>query len=315
MARWVAVFHTAWWATSLRAGSSTLAGSLEATSSPAGSGGDRGVSVLLDPATNGRVLLANGKGEVREVDFTDLSARVVSEDASKWQAPGQGIEKHLKDLASAHQLHGQYVVVDNYQHNGRNLGRAYYDVAKDRMMFTDTSEVKAGKAQLGAVIGDYAYFHDDESAAAWRVDIASGKVDAQYTPWFNDSVGKISRLWAEGGEVYLARRYQMKDGEGELGYRLVGDRMELVSAVGDDALLKLLARTRQHGDAFVNLLPRLRKLQHAARNSGYKVGGRLIHPVPAALSRCMEPMRRAWRIVMDTHRRWHADQAESGTAG
>ncbi|MBK5529404.1 hypothetical protein JFT86_20925 [Pseudomonas sp. TH06] len=242
-----------------------------------------GVSVLLDPATNGRILLVNGKGEVREVDFTDLSARVVSEDASKWQAPGQGIEKHLKDLASAHQLHGQYVVVENYQHNGRNLGRAYYDVAKDRMMFTDTSEVKAGKAQLGAVIGDYAYFHDDENAAAWRVDIASGKVDAQYTPWFNDSVGKISRLWAEGGEVYLARRYQMKDGQGELSYRLVGDRMELVSAVGDDALLKLLARTRQHGDAFMNLLQGYESFSTQRETPVYKVGERLIHPVPAAL--------------------------------
>lgn len=213
-----------------------------------------GVKVKLDPAQSEQVLLVNAKGEVRAVDFAGQTTDVVKEDASQWQVPGQRIEQHLKELAQAHQLHGQYVLVENYKHGGRNVGRAYYDVAKDRMLFTDTDVKQAGNAQLGAVIGEHAYFVDAQNAAAWRVEIATGRVDAQFVPPFNQSAGQISRLWQEGDAVYLARRYQLKEREAELSFRILGDRMELVGVVGDESLLQLSARTGQHGDTLKTLL-------------------------------------------------------------
>jgi len=242
-----------------------------------------GVVVKLDPAHNGQVLVVNAKGEVREVDFAGMSARVVEEDASKWQLPGQRIEQHLSELAKAHQLHGQYVVVDNYSHEGRNVGRAFYDVAKDRMLFTDTQVEQARNAQLGAVIGEHAYFVDAENAAAWRVEIATGKVDAQFAPSFNQSAGRISRFWQEGDAVYLARRYQLKEREAELNFRIIGDRMELVGVVGDDALLQLSARTDQHGDALKALLQGYQSQATPRATPVYSLGAPMMEPSAAAL--------------------------------
>ncbi|RXU65576.1 cytotoxin [Pseudomonas protegens] len=242
-----------------------------------------GVVVKLDPASNGQVLVVNARGEVREVDFVGMTAQVVEEDAKHWQLPGQRIEQHLSELAKAHQLHGQYVVVDNYSHAGRNVGRAYYDVAKDRMLFTDTALEQARNAQLGAVIGEHAYFVDAENAAAWRVEIATGKVDVQFNPPFNHSAGRISRFWQEGDAVYLARRYQLKEREAELNFRILGDRMELVGVVGDEALLQLSARTDQHGDPLTTLLQGY-KAQATERDTPvYSLGAPLMDPSPAAL--------------------------------
>ncbi|WP_445493516.1 insecticidal toxin MCF [Photorhabdus sp. SF281] len=242
-----------------------------------------GVVVELDSAQNGQVLIVNGKGEVRKVDLASLTAQVVSEDASKWQVPGQKIEQHLSDLAKAHQLHGQYVVVENYRHNGRDVGRAFYDVNKDRMLFTDTREEQARHAQLGAVMGDHAYFYDADNAVAWRVDIATGQVDAQFEPWFNRNAGKISRLWQEDDAVYLARRYQLKEREAELSYRIFGDRMELVSAVGDNALLQLSARTGRHSDELKVILQSYENNSTKRETPMYTLGARLIKPTSAAL--------------------------------
>ncbi|RAW69216.1 hypothetical protein CKY06_17605 [Photorhabdus sp. S15-56] len=242
-----------------------------------------GVVVELDSDRKEQVLVVNCKGEVREVDFSNLTTQVVSEDASKWQVPGYSIEQHLSDLAKAHQLHGQYVVVENYRYNERNVGRAFYDVAKDRMLFTDTPHKQARHAQLGAVMGDHAYFYDADNAAAWRVDIATGQVDAQFEPWFNQSAGQICRLWQEGNAVYLARRYQLKGKEAELSYRLLGDRMELVSAVGDDALLQLSARTDLHSDELKTILQGYENNSIQRETPMYTLGARLIQPTSAAL--------------------------------
>jgi insecticidal toxin len=214
-----------------------------------------GVSVTLDVPKNARVLVVGRKGEVREVDFARLTVQVVSEDASQWKVPGQSIEDHLRELAQNHQLNGQYVVVENYLHGTRKVGRGFYEVAKNRMLFTDTTQEQAKQGNLGGVIGDHAYFYDAENAAVWRVTIANGQVNAQFEPWFSHSDGRISRLWQEGDAIYLVRTHLLKDGsEAELGYRIQGDKMELVSAMGDDALLQLSARTEQHGDALENLL-------------------------------------------------------------
>ncbi|WP_325984643.1 TcdA/TcdB pore-forming domain-containing protein [Pseudomonas protegens] len=242
-----------------------------------------GVKVKLDPAQSGQVLLVNAKGEVRAADFAGQTTYVVKEDASQWQVPGQRIEQHLKELAQAHQLHGQYVLVENYKHGERNVGRAYYDVAKDRMLFTDTDVQQARNAQLGAVIGEHAYFVDAENAAAWRVDIASGKVDAQFAPSFNQSAGQISRFWQEGDAVYLARRYQLKEREAELSFRILGDRMELVGVVGDESLLQLSARTDQHGDGLKTLLKGYETQATERDTPLYSLGAPMLEPTAAEL--------------------------------
>ncbi|MGQ5525183.1 TcdA/TcdB pore-forming domain-containing protein [Chitinimonas sp. PSY-7] len=205
-----------------------------------------GVGVDLDPAKHGRVLVIARNSEIREVDFAAQTSKVVSEDASRWQTTGQHIEQHLRDLAQAHQLGGQYVMVENYRYKEREVGRAFYDVANDRMLFTDTTNTVAKNAELGAVIGNHVYFYHAQNAAVWRVEAGTGRFEAQFQPWFDHVAGKVSRVWQEGDAVYLARRYVLDNGsEGELCYRIHGEQMALVSATGNDALLQRLARTNR----------------------------------------------------------------------
>ncbi|MGS0628383.1 MULTISPECIES: TcdA/TcdB pore-forming domain-containing protein [Photorhabdus] len=273
-----------------------------------------GVVVELDPVKNKSVSVVN-KGEMHVVDFSNSQpiVNLVSVDADGWQGPDQQIEQHLKKLNKAHQLHGHYVVVENYRHNGRDVGRAFYDVVKDRMLFTDTSQKQARHAQLGAVIDDYAYFYDADNVAVWRVDIATGQVDAQFELWFNQCDGKISRLWQEGDAVYLARHYWLKVKEqpekrleeqlkdwpeeqaeellkqrpekrgAELGYKILGDRMELVSAVGDDELLQLSAGTNRHNDELQVIRKGYESDGIPRKTPTYTLGARLIQPTSAEL--------------------------------
>ncbi|MDI2146206.1 cytotoxin [Pseudomonas sp. ITA] len=243
-----------------------------------------GVVIDLDVPRNTRILVISRTGEVREVDFSRLTTQVLGEDASKWNVSGQPIEQYLHELAQTHQLGGQYVVVENYRHGGRNVGRGFYDVAKDRMLFTDTLQEKAKQGNLGAVIGNHAYFYDAENVAVWRVTIATGQVNAQFDPWFSQSAGRISRLWQEGDAVHLVRTHLLKDGsEAELGYRILGDQMELVSAVGDNALLQLSARTGQHNDAVKNLLKGYEINSKPRSTPGYVLRTPLIQPINAPL--------------------------------
>ncbi|WP_118985119.1 TcdA/TcdB pore-forming domain-containing protein [Photorhabdus sp. CRCIA-P01] len=251
-----------------------------------------GVVVELDPTQNKPVSVVN-KGEVHEVVFSNskLTVNLVSTNANAWQGTGQQIEQHLKELNKAHQLHGQYVVVENYLHKGRDVGRAFYDVVKDRMLFTDTSQKQARHAQLGAVVDDYAYFYDADNVAVWRVDIATGQVDAQFELWFNQYDGKISRLWQEGKIVYLARHYRLKERlkerpeerGAELGYQILGDRMELVSAVGDDELLQLSAGTSRHDDELQVIRKGYESDGIPRETPTYTLGVRLIKPTSAEL--------------------------------
>ncbi|MCP1489944.1 insecticidal toxin [Pseudomonas fluorescens] len=243
-----------------------------------------GVVVDCDMSAGSRVVVISQKGEVREVDFTRLTTQVVGEDVSKWKAPGLPIEQYLRELAQNHQLSGQYVVVENYNHGARNVGRGFYDVAKDRMLFTDTTQAQAQQGNLGAVIGDHAYFYDAENAAVWRVMIANGQIDAQFDPWFSQSAGRISRLWQEGDAIHLVRSHLLKDGsEAELGYRISGDQMELVSAMGDDALLRFSARTGQHGDEVKDLLKGYESNSKPRTTTTYVLRSPMIKPVNAPL--------------------------------
>ncbi|MBP3997790.1 cytotoxin [Pseudomonas koreensis] len=243
-----------------------------------------GIAVSLDLPANARILVIGHKGEVREVDFARLSTQVVGEDASKWPVPGQSIEQHLHELAQTHQLNAHFVVVENYTHGTRQVGRGFYEVAKDRMLFTDTTQEQAKQATLGAVIDDQAYFYDADNAAVWRVTIASGQVNAQFEPWFNQTAGRISRLWQEGNTIYLVRTHLLADGsEAELGYRIQDDKMELVSVMGNDALLRFSARTRPRSHQVETLLEGYGINGTPRATPGYTLRSPLIKPVNAPL--------------------------------
>ncbi|HEJ8087012.1 TPA: hypothetical protein SMI57_000002 [Serratia liquefaciens] len=242
-----------------------------------------GVKVHFEPNQQGQMLIVNKQGDVRNVDFKARTAEIVSEDASRWSTSDQGFKQHLSEMVKTHKLHGQYVVVDNYHYNQRNVGRAFYDVIKERMLFSDVPQKLSQNAILGAVTEEYAYFYDSDNATAWRVDIATGRVDAQFEPWANQIDGDIRRLWQEGDVVYLTRHYWLNNGEAELSYQILEDRMELVGVSGNNVMLQHLARTRQQSDILEGLLQNYKNEGIERTQPTLTMGSRLVEPTEAAL--------------------------------
>lgn len=206
-----------------------------------------GVLIELDPAHACclRVLKHNREGH--RLNCMTQTSEVESLDAAQWDAQDTRFEQHLQALARAHQLHGQYVQVENYQHQGRPVGRGFYDVSKARMLFTDSPHAVTRDAWLGAVTDKHAYFHSAQAGIAWRVDVASGQLRGQFHPQSRLHGAQAIRLWQEGDKVYLTLR-QPPSGtpETELIYQIQGPEMALVRMKGDDHLLKQLALRSQY---------------------------------------------------------------------
>ncbi|MEO9270322.1 TcdA/TcdB pore-forming domain-containing protein [Serratia ureilytica] len=238
-----------------------------------------GVTIDIASSQLKKLLVVNGKNEIREVDFSNQTTQVIGEDASRWQTGGERIEQHLENLAKKNQLSGQYVVVDNYNHNGHEVGRGFYDVSMRRMLFTNSTIEQTRNAKLGAVVGGYAYFYDGYNMSAWRVDIATGEIDAQFAPWIDKNSGKISRLWQEGNAVYLAYRYSSEFGEAELSYRIQEEGMELVSAVGGYELLRLAASSQLNKGDVKEFLRNFERTSIDSDSTSPVLSERLIHPV------------------------------------
>lgn len=195
------------------------------------------IIVEFDLNHQGQVLLVNRQGEIREIDFTTLRTRVLNEDASKWASADQ-LKQHLRELADAHQLNGQFVIVENYLEKGQGRGRAFYDVANKRMLVCDAPNSSSQKIHLVAVLREHAYFFDMENATAWRVVISTGQRDVKFAPWLSTQKNSVNRVWQEGDKVYLAQPHLSGGVKAELIYQIHREKMELTSVTGDNELLK-----------------------------------------------------------------------------
>lgn len=232
-----------------------------------------GVLVDIDPAHVDDIRLVQHDREQLKVNFATETTQVERIDASQWPAPGLSIEQHLQALAKAHRLQGQFVLVENYRHNDRRVGRAFYDVSRNRMLFTDTCDELAKHARLGAVTNEHAYFYHAEQAIAWRVIIATGQVEGQFNPFLGLHESQSLRLWQQGEAVYLTHRHPANGKpQSESVYQIHGTRMELLRTTGHDFLLRSLWQSNT-----ANIFP------------GLKPGvpthtlGRLIEPTKADL--------------------------------
>ncbi|HGJ5863144.1 TcdA/TcdB pore-forming domain-containing protein [Arsenophonus nasoniae] len=75
------------------------------------------------------------------------------------------LDKYLKTLADSQYHSSAFVIIDDYQPDigGGNVGRAYYETARDRMIYTNlpVSADFLNKAILAKVEGDKAWFYRD----------------------------------------------------------------------------------------------------------------------------------------------------------
>ncbi|KAH9296754.1 hypothetical protein KI387_028436 [Taxus chinensis] len=192
-------------------------------------------------------LVISPGGEVSLVDFASQQALIQSEDASKWTDKNETLQQHLQRMAQEHRISAHFVLVNNYtveavKGHKREVGRAYYDVAGNRMLYIDVEQdigreiikvplssdghwggeqptgqvytaanaredaVITRDAVLGAVVGDDAYFFHTQKKRLWRVNGETRRITAKYyTPTeLEDSEIEISSVSQYGTFVLLA---------------------------------------------------------------------------------------------------------------
>ncbi|KAH9296780.1 hypothetical protein KI387_028462 [Taxus chinensis] len=192
-------------------------------------------------------LVISPGGEVSLVDFASQQALIQSEDASKWTNKNETIQQHLQRMAQEHRISAHFVLVNNYtvevKGHKREVGRAYYDVAGNRMLYIDVEQdigreiikvplssdghwggdqptgqvYTAANARddavlitrdafLGAVVGDDAYFFHTQKKRLWRVNGETHQITAKYytSTEVEDSEIEISSVSQYGTFVLLA---------------------------------------------------------------------------------------------------------------
>ncbi|HHR5880205.1 TPA: TcdA/TcdB pore-forming domain-containing protein [Providencia alcalifaciens] len=202
-----------------------------------------GVNVELDVThLQGKIQLVNKKNEVSEVDFISGDIHLLSEDESQWRSSSESLDSYLQHYVDKHQSHSQYIVIDNHQIDGRNTGKAYYDVTNKRYIFINTESKNKQLAILGDVYDKDAYFYLPTKNVIWRVDINTGFILTEYQ--LESSANRsfeIIQFWKGNNHIYFSCRY-IDTNEVAL-FELKQDKVSLLSLNAASTLLMTLAQT------------------------------------------------------------------------
>ncbi|WP_272517904.1 TcdA/TcdB pore-forming domain-containing protein [Providencia sp. PROV221] len=206
-----------------------------------------GITINVDTSVaDNSILLVNAQHEVCEIDFINKTAKIINLDGSQWINKSQTIKQHLHDLSIKNKLNGQYVAIDNYQYNGLNVGRAFYDVQYDRVIFTHSKNKENHSAQLIKINRDTAYFYSSVESVIWQVDINTGSLLTQLKA--NMVLGldaEIIKVTLVDDQLYITLTERSTGSTVENTYRLIqSDKLELVSVVNNRLLLDNLHDTQ-----------------------------------------------------------------------
>ncbi|WGO84296.1 TcdA/TcdB pore-forming domain-containing protein [Arsenophonus apicola] len=156
------------------------------------------------------------------------------------------LDKYLKTLADSQYHSSAFVIIDDYQPDiGRgNVGRAYYETARDRMIYTNlpVSADFLNKAILAKVEGDKAWFYRD--TVIWQVEISTGQLLRQYLPFdFSAASHADIRSYTIQGNGQLL--FVIEQNGMRCIYTVENAALHLVAINGSKALLNLLDRLKQ----------------------------------------------------------------------
>ena len=203
------------------------------------------ITVHIDTTAKSNIIrVINSNYEASEIDFINKSIKIISLDAHKWSLKGQSIEQRMNDLAKMYNLHGQYVLINNYQHYGLDVGRGFYEVATKRIFFTSSGSEENYSAELLGVVDDTVYFYSPIKAVVWQVNAETGEiisgVDASLV--LGDGA-KIEYVSLEDNQLYLILSKNHNGIMIESSYRMIGNKLELLSVSYNMALVRKLFNT------------------------------------------------------------------------
>lgn len=170
---------------------------------------DEGGTLLIDPHTKTKTLIS-------VIQDSDMSSNE--------------LKNYLKGMDRSWLQSQKYVVVSKFTHNGKYMGRAFYDTHLGTFLFTDLHGVRVSKQfkdniQLLGVFKDDVYFMSNESTETviWRTHISTHEVIASYVLYCGNSEFQISKLAIQGNFIYLIQKVY----DVSLVYMIQGDDIKL----------------------------------------------------------------------------------------
>lgn len=153
-------------------------------------------------------------GEVWKIDIATQTHQVLQIDAAKWSAKNldKSLDSHIQNLLAQNQIAGPQLIIDHYVHQNQQVGRAFYDWANRRMLFTqpDRSDLDTStqlltvlkNAELGPSLGDHTFFYNQAQGLIWKTDHTTRKIVAQYV--LPDEIrGQDIQVNLVGDQVYV----------------------------------------------------------------------------------------------------------------
>ncbi|EPQ5227433.1 TcdA/TcdB pore-forming domain-containing protein [Providencia stuartii] len=194
-----------------------------------------GVEVNFSPSmSKDNILYINNNNEIYKIDFLNLDYYLISEDGHKWAGKGDELSAHLDKLNSQHKFNSQYIIIENYQYKGRNVGRAFYQVSTGRYIFTHSSDDKTNSADSFVIIGDLFYLYSKKYNLIWAIN-SDNKIKSKYMLINNQGNSfELMNLWENNGAVYFSCRYQDHDLPQVVTYMIDGDNIILIGISVDE---------------------------------------------------------------------------------
>lgn len=199
-------------------------------------------------------LIISQASEMYQIDVARQQAMLIHIDARSWSSlnptgnQANDLNLHLKSLATNKQL-AAYVVVDHYTFEGNQVGRAFYDAANTRMLWSNTNCLGlTTDAELFATNSIYTYFYHSTQAMVWRVKTATGDIDTVFNTFFDRKNAPIIKIWqGTNDDLFFIRQHSLgSGGVGELHYRIQGERIELIQVTGGAALQAEIDKIETH---------------------------------------------------------------------
>ncbi len=196
------------------------------------------IKITLAADFQGSLQLTNREGlfaaYVQKQQISLLNADV---DASRFKDP-RLLHDYLKQVTHT-DLHNQpFVPVEDYlTPQNERVGRAFYEAAKDRFIFTrePTSAEFLRGAQLVTTDGDTAWFYRDSSV--WLVDITSGEVLREYVTLDveeNNLPSESKIIQTNEGNFQLIVKYNKSSESTSYTWLLTPETMTLISITGEE---------------------------------------------------------------------------------
>lgn len=197
-----------------------------------------------DTAKSNQFRLVNSRHETREINFKHKTVDIISLNGKHWRSKELSIESFLEGLAKKGELHRQYVIINHYQHNDVDVGRAFYDVTAKRMLYTNSSNIENQSALLAGIISDTAYFYSEEEGVFWTIDINTGILKTRFN--FLALLGnntRIDRITLKNDLVSIELTNINRNSKVNITYHMENNQLALVSISNDRALMDKLHQT------------------------------------------------------------------------